>query len=138
MKKILLWAALLLALPAHAEWVHMGLTYSGWVQYIDPKTVKIDKDSRAIRRAWTLENNIDQPDTTAKGGPLEYRSPGSVSRLLVFDCEEEKFMIQQVVAFSKHMGVDQKGRGWKPDGSDWEYVAPNTTAERTLRYACSR
>jgi hypothetical protein len=129
MKRVLLLAALLLALPAHAEWVLVAKTDSGGrTSYVDRDTIK--KIGANTRRAW-IRDDLAEPIA----GALSSRT------LMEFDCAEEKRRNIQMTPFSgRGLTGEALGTGTSATGLDgsWEFVAPRTFDQRLLQHVCSQ
>ncbi len=121
--RILLILLALVAAPAWAEWVAMGET-ADIVAYIDPATIKKDGN---LRRIWQL-HELKQRD---KDGTMSKRA------LVEYDCKEER---QKVLSLSSHSEpwVGGKVLGSGSITSEWQYIAPNTTAAAILKIVCAK
>ena len=126
MKKVLLLTALLLALPAHAEWTKIPGTESGaGAAYVDLSTIKVQRSASHQRSAWFIFD-LPKPEKGAR----------SVRALLDLDCED--VALSQVVA-TTFAGQMAKGKMLKEErglgGRD--YVAPGTIMADVLKYVCA-
>jgi hypothetical protein len=124
MKKVLLWTALLLALPAHAEWTKVPGPERGAV-YVDLATIKVQGSDSNQRRAWFL---FDLPK------PL--KGVRSIKALMDLDCEN--VTTRQVVA--THFGGQMaEGKVLKEDRGMYgvDYIAPDDFMADVLKYVCA-
>ena len=123
-KNTLLCSALLLALPAHAEWVKVP----SLGKYIDPATVK---KTGYTARVWTL---IDLAEPVVEAGGADKFQ--SIKSLEEFDCKEERQRRLQTTAFSGPMAT---GRVFSrsTQASEWNYVEPGSIGRAALRFICS-
>jgi hypothetical protein len=126
MKKVLLLTAMLLALPARAEWVQVSGSKGG-EKFVDPSTIKTIGPN--MRRAWLrFENTKHQT---------------SQRTLEEFDCGEERNRTVQMTGFSGSglsgeivvTATDSDGLGLP---TSWSLQAPGTTGQAVLRYVCSQ
>jgi hypothetical protein len=126
MKKILLWAALLLALPAHADWVAIANNEDA-TQYVDLSTVK---KTGPTRRVWVL---LDYVKPHALAGSAGYLSIKSLDE---YACVDERTRTLQSSAFSGQMG---SGKPLASEGAgEWSYVLPESNGETLMKRVCSR
>ena len=125
MKKVFLWAVLLLALPAHAEWTKVpGTESDAAIVYIDLTTIKAQGQDGRERRAWFLFD-YSKPDKSVR----------SVRALLELNCES--VAMSQVTA-THFAGQMAKGKVLKEAGfGGREYVPPDTRMATVLKYVCA-
>ena len=126
MKKVLLWAVLLLALPAHAEWTKVPGTESGvGAVYVDLATIKVRGQDGRDRRAWFLFD-LPKPNKGVRSSRV----------LLDLNCEGET--TRQVVA-TNFAGQMADGKVLKEDRGMYEveHVPPGTIMAEVLKYVCT-
>lgn len=125
MRKFLLWAALLLALPVHAEWTAVAQGKTGST-YIDAATIKVHDSPGQPLRAWFMFDLAN---------PV--KGVRSLSQFLEFDCKAETMRQLASSAFADPMakGKVLETAGERPVAL---HVRPGTPAVAMLKFICSR
>jgi hypothetical protein len=127
MKKVLLCSALLLALPAHAEWVEVSSTKLN-TTYIDPATIK---KTGPVRRAWQRDEWPEKPGRPFRSG----------RELKDFHCDEEKSRVIQRTVFSEPSFTGEllfSSTGSSGLDTNWVFAEPGTSEAAILRFVCSQ
>jgi hypothetical protein len=122
-KAILILLLVVVAAPAWAKWVTLGVT-DGADYYIDPATIRNDGN---FRKAWTLM------DLKAKS------DEGVMSRRILFeiDCKGERVRFLSFSTHSKPMaGGDTLVTESNPD--EWQHIAPETIPVLILKRVCAK
>jgi hypothetical protein len=124
--KKMLFAALLISLPAHASWIVVNSNETG-VAYVDPDTKTRDGNIASI---WVLRN----PTNPAPG------SFKSLKTLVEFDCAGRMFRVVEQEGypepFAKGTPTTTFSRWMFRLGSKWESADPGTTVGDALTAAC--
>ena len=124
MQKVLLLAALLLALPAHAEWTKIPPGSESGAAYVDLTTIRLQGADSRQRSAWFLLDFL-KPEKGVR----------SIRSLMQIDCES--VAMSQVTA-THFAGQMAKGKVLKDEGfGGIEYIPPDTYMATVLKYVCA-
>ena len=119
--RVLLIAALLVSMPAAAEWVKYGES-SGVTHYLDPSIVQEDGHLRRFEALQDLEQR-------SKAGALSMRSVHE------YDCEQKRTRFLSAKIYSERMGGGTILRSGDING-EWGDIGPGTVAEEALGIVC--
>jgi len=124
MKTLLLALALLVTGPAWADWLLVTESNDHY-EYIDATTIRRDRN---LRKVWELQDL----KLRHKDGEMSrrYRSE--------YDCKEIRFRFLSVTSFADSMGRGKVTAMETAQSPGWTDIAPNTIAETTLKFVCSR
>ncbi len=114
--------------PAWAEWVEwvkpLDVARDTAVRYFDPATIRKNGN---LRRIWQLNDLKER----SRNGLL------SVRFLVEYDCKEERLRTLSVTSFSGPMATGEIIIS-NNDADQWQYAAPGTLGDYTIKFICSR
>lgn len=106
-----------------AGWVAIGKSY-GFVQYVDPTTVRKDGN---FRRVWQVQDL----EARTQNGELSHRA------LAEYDCKERRARYLSATSHSGPMASGQTIVSMN-NPTPWHDVPPGTISEGNLQFVCAR
>lgn len=126
MRIILCFLLTLVAAPAWAEWVKVGVANDGrFTFYIDPDSIRKDGN---LRKVWEIQDRRQRD----KDGVMSWRARSE------YDCKEEQ---TRILALSKHSEPMAGGETlWSRhgDAGEWSDIPPGSIVESALKRVCAK
>ena len=137
MKKHLLIGSLLI-IPKiffSQEWTYLGQNYKGDKTYI--QNSKINPDTDLYPKVWSKEYVGSQ--MVQKNGKKFSVKNALVVTLDSYDCNQRRKRLEKILIYDSNQNlITSHSYNEYSNERDWYYVSPETTADATLDFVCSK